>query len=254
MKIVEKAELWLPKSEEDPDDVEYDSTTIILQDDIQYYYASTKDRILNKSEIDPLTLDSVPIPNSQIWPEFPSGLIQAPQPPPQDYYIKTPSLLDYDPIKSETAITTIVLQEAEVCEILQKSPHPNIAKYFGCLVEDEKIKGLCFAKYGPNLMDRVRDGPPVDKASCLRDIRNGIEHLHSLGLIHCDINPSNIFSDQERFVVGDFDSCTREGTKLGIKRGTYPWTDDCDIAKRENDLDGLSKIERYLHTGKTPEQ
>jgi serine/threonine protein kinase len=85
------------------------------------------------------------------------------------------------------------------------------------------------------------------KNHALRSIRMGIEHLHELGLIHCDITPYNILSDQDDFVIGDFDSCTKEGTELGLKAGTKGWTkDEYKIARREMDFYGLSKIEEFL--------
>ena len=79
------------------------------------------------------------------------------------------------------------------------------------------------------------------------DIRAGIKHLHSLGMIHCDINPHNVFADVEDFVIGDFDSCTLEGDELGAKAGTDGWTsDDFVLAQRENDWFGFAKIEQFL--------
>jgi serine/threonine protein kinase len=52
----------------------------------------------------------------------------------------------------------------------------------------------------------------------------GIQHLHSLGLIYCDINPTNILMNGGTPIIGDFDSCRREGEKLGFKAGTRGWT------------------------------
>ena len=66
-------------------------------------------------------------------------------------------------------------------------------------------------------------------------------------MIHCDITPYNVLSDQDDFVVGDFDSCTKEGDELGLKAGTIGWTnDEFRIARPENDYYGLSKIEEFL--------
>jgi serine/threonine protein kinase len=100
------------------------------------------------------------------------------------------------------------LNEAEVCEILRAFPHPNIARYLGCIVENNRITGLCFVKYGMNLLERVtKDSRPFDIDLCLRGIQKGIQHLHSLDLIHCDLNPTNILIDRDTPVIGDFDSC-----------------------------------------------
>lgn len=44
-------------------------------------------------------------------------------------------------------------------EVLRLHPHPNAARYHGCVVEDGKITGLCFDRYSMTLSkeDR-RDG------------------------------------------------------------------------------------------------
>jgi serine/threonine protein kinase len=140
------------------------------------------------------------------------------------------------------------MHEAQMCEMIKRSPHRNVVKYFGCLVdEDGRISELCFARYRKTLNQMVKDGEIFDRKACLGDIRAGIEHLHSLGMIHCDINPHNVFTDVKDFVIGDFDSCTLEGDELGAKAGTDGWTsDDFVLARRENDWFGFAKIEQFL--------
>jgi serine/threonine protein kinase len=71
--------------------------------------------------------------------------------------------------------------------------------------------------------------------------------MHKLGLVHNDLNPSNIMMDGDNPVIIDFDSCKREGDELGSKAGTDGWTlDGQDHAMRENDLYSLSKIRAAL--------
>ena len=68
-----------------------------------------------------------------------------------------------------------------------------------------------------------------------------------MGLIHCDINPANIVMDGDTPVIVDFDSCQRNGEKLGIKGGTLNWTrEDFEFARPENDEYGLAKIRDFL--------
>lgn len=67
-------------------------------------------------------------------------------------------------------------------------------------------------------------------------IEKGLNHLHSLGPIHCDLNPSNILMNGDTPVIGDFDPCWRDGQRLGTKAGTMAWTnEDFEFALREND-------------------
>lgn len=195
-------------------------------------------------------------PRLNCGPEFAAtGFMRAPDPLSQDHYIKRPSLLHCDDTEvssSPGTISTLLLQEAQICEILAKSPHPNIAKYLGCVVEHDRITDLCFQKYGPDLSQRVQDNGGhalVDKESCLQSIRLGIDHLHTLGIIHCDINPSSILSDGDGFVIADFDSCAWEGEELGFKAGTQGWTrDDFKVAKPEMDFYGLDRIREFLYS------
>jgi serine/threonine protein kinase len=100
-------------------------------------------------------------------------------------------------------------------------------------------------------MQLVRDNRQFDRKGCLRAIRRAVEHLHKLGLIHGDLTPSNILSNGEDFVVGDFDSCTPEGNEFGLKAGTKGWTQgDSKMARRETDWYGVSKIEELLFPSK----
>jgi serine/threonine protein kinase len=81
-------------------------------------------------------------------------------------------------------------------------------------------------------------------------IENGIAHLHSLGLVHNDLNPLNpaniMFSEDDIPVIIDFDSCRREGENL-LKAGTPGWSDESAIvADRANDYYGLKKIKEAI--------
>lgn len=87
------------------------------------------------------------------------------------------------------------------------------------------------------------------KAS-LDGILEGIQHLHSLGLVHNDINPSNVMFDEDVTpVVNDFDSCRRIGEPLlgtGAAR-THEWHDeDAETALVKNDLDALQQLKAWL--------
>lgn len=71
--------------------------------------------------------------------------------------------------------------------------------------------------------------------------------MHALGLIHNDLNPSNIMMNGDSPVIIDFDSCKREGEKLGLKLGTFSWAmEGVDYATPQNNYFGLSKIREAL--------
>jgi serine/threonine protein kinase len=162
--------------------------------------------------------------------------------------VKRPSLLYYNDTEASTELSSLLLNKAKVCEILRASPHPNIAQYLRCIIENDKITGFCFVKYGMNLSKRVtKDTRPFNTNLFLQGIRKGIRHLYSLDLIHCDLNPTNILIDGDIPVIEDFDSYRRKGEKLGFKAKTKGWTsEDFKFARPEIDKYRLSKIRDFL--------
>lgn len=153
-----------------------------------------------------------------------------------DVYVKRLSLISWDP-QDSGSIAALVLQETEACEIL-KHPHPSVAKYHGCFVEDGGIVGLCFAYYTQTItqwLNRETNVTDPDRLACCRALESGIRHLHRLGLAHNDINPSNIVMDSEnRPVIIDFDSARPIGEELGSKAGTVGWElEDAELCAKE---------------------
>ena len=241
MEICEKGEIFVEKD----DDLIFDHTMIILRGaDDEYFYAKTNQRIFRSPIIDVNGLDATRIPADQIWPLADPQFTRAPDPL-SSTYVKRPSLLYYG--LDDLNYGSHVLTEVEACEVLKRHPHPNIAPYLGCIVKEGRIRGLVFAKYSVTLSQMLEGGTPFDRGHCLRGIEAGIRHMHNLGLVHNDLNPSNIMMDGDNPVIIDFDSCKREGDKLGSKAGTDGWTlDGQDYARRDNDLYSLSKIRAAL--------
>jgi serine/threonine protein kinase len=140
------------------------------------------------------------------------------------------------------------MHEVQMYEVIKRAPHPNIAKYYGCVVDKDGLIPDCACSDTKKTLDQmVDDGDSLDHEACLSDIKAGIGHLHGLGIIHCDINPANVFLNESTFVIGDFDSSGLEGDKLGLKGGTEGWTNhDFVLAQRENDWFGFAKIKELL--------
>ncbi|PGH02260.1 hypothetical protein AJ80_08885 [Polytolypa hystricis UAMH7299] len=174
------------------------------------YRGLSKHRYRSNSEVERSHLtDTIPIPPKDYCPIFQSNFTRAPDSLLANSYIKRPRLSNYRS-RYPTEISEQVRREVEVCELLRSKPHPNLAQYHGCEVRDGLITGLCFTKYNRTLLERVnpkffgKHSPPSNGLVSSEDLRpwldgveHGIQHLHKLGLIHNDLNPSNIMFDSD---------------------------------------------------------
>ena len=153
-----------------------------------------------------------------------------------------------------------VLREVQTYELLSRKPHPNIAEYLGCIIKDGLIRGICLTRYEETLGQRVNPSGIKkrrfqygeqrlrSRRNFARDIASGLKHLHSIGLVHNDIKPSNIMiKEGETPIIIDFDSCVPEGQPLHQVGRTSLWHDkQVDVAIPSNDLDALQEISEWL--------
>jgi serine/threonine protein kinase len=237
-------------------------TIVVYSHDNETYLARYNGRCGDKTDIPPGELkDIVKLDKTAFQPDYQSIFTQAQ--PTDQHFIKRPSLLRYDPISNANMISVMneVLQDVQVCEILRLHPHPNIAKYMGCEVQDGKISGICFKQYKQSLLQRLNPGHLNKRmfatAACLdakwcssiiEGIRDALEHLHALGFVHNDLTPPNVMLDERgTAIIIDFGSSRRIGESLKGVRRTYEWYDDeVMIVSPSNDLDALAEIEAWL--------
>lgn len=232
---------------------EYNHTKVIFTDGAGIYYARVEHRVSDGDvALTELRDDAILITTEEVTPIAPKDVTIAPEPLPNNCYVKRPDLLRH--IVGSDVVRNLLLQEALVCENFIRSPHVNLAKYYGCVVESGRIAGLCFAKYANTLAGKATEpgGLQVDRMQgWLNGIKQGIDHLHSLGLAHNDLNPYNIMfmeGDDDTPVIIDFDSCQADGDAVGIKVGSVGWMPEGGLrsSMRENDYFGLKKIEEFL--------
>jgi serine/threonine protein kinase len=223
------------------DDHIFDETKIILRKGEDEYFYAKSSQPLRPAEVDIDTLDAVAIPMKHIWPLADPTFTRAPEPVPENCYLKRKSVLDYEDGSDAIGFGDTILAEVEACEVLRKHPHPNIVQYLGCVIKDGRVRALAFNKHSVTLRDMVKAKTPFDKNRCLDAIEAGVRHMHDLGLIHNDLNPSNIMMDGNNPIIIDFDSCKPEGQKM-IKGGTYGYSLPEEYSKRSNDVYGLSRM------------
>src|SRR5690349_4081664 len=93
------------------------------------------------------------------------------------------------------SIPRVLLDEIRIMELLEQHPHPNIVRYHGCRVRRGRVTGLVLDRHG-TVLDALENDEELqtslDKDSIMTDIEATVAHLHSLGLAHNDLNPSNV--------------------------------------------------------------
>jgi serine/threonine protein kinase len=147
----------------------------------------------------------------------------------------------------------VTLHDIQTCEMLLRNPHPNICQYRGVVVDKTgHVISLMSDRYDMDLGDLVKAGQCFDADACIRDVQNGLIHLHSLGPIHYDPKPANIFysTHMVRFVLGDFDASQQIGTRIRLKRGAEGFrpliTKSTDIASPAMDWYGIEVLKFWL--------
>lgn len=132
---------------------------------------------------------------------------------------------------------------------MRRNAHANVVAFEGCVVHDGRIIGLCLKRYPLTLDKRLnsQDREPLDKLACFEGIISGVGRLHSLGIAHNDLNPSNIMlDDHDHPVIVDLGSCKPFGEPL-TEMGTPKWNDGFDENSTPgNDTIGLNKLRDWL--------
>ena len=240
---------------------QYVNRLLVVCQDNKLYTAKWPDRFNDPTDFSQLS-DPQRIETEDRGPEIQKEWTRAPVEltASEDVYVKKPSLVRLATEDLEYPIR----REIEALEILRKHPHPNIGVYHGYLEARGRVTGLCLERYKATLYERVDPGHLKKNAfrksgrelvdeeikASLDGILAGIKHLHSLGLVHNDITPSNIMYDEDGAVVlVDFDSCRRIGEDLRETNAgrTFEWHDESvETSLVENDLDAFAEIKTWL--------
>lgn len=73
-------------------------------------------------------------------------------------------------------------------------PHPNVVRYYGCVLKDERITHLCLQRCYCNLAEYAEVGLSSEETDeLLGQVQEGLKFLHGLGLAHNDIHPGEFF-------------------------------------------------------------
>ncbi|KAL5342168.1 kinase-like domain-containing protein [Aspergillus crustosus] len=163
-------------------------------------------------------------------------------------YVKRPGLRWYEDVMGTEYCSKAVLEETLVMEEISRSPHPNIIRYHGSRVRRGYITSIVLEKLDITLDDFVStpESQHLNRIEFFESLRSAVEHLHSLGLAHNDINPQNIMVKNGAPVLIDFDSCQPFGKRLQ-SLGTEGWYEKPFFtSEKEHDVYSLGKIQEWL--------
>ena len=102
----------------------------------------------------------------------------------------------------------------EVYSLLSDITHPNLMQVYDCIADGDKCVSLC--EYIPGMtleqaVENYRPYPDNQVRAIMSGVCDGLTALHSLGLIHRDINPSNVMITQNGVVkITDYDISRRK--------------------------------------------
>ncbi|ORY06753.1 hypothetical protein BCR34DRAFT_571084 [Clohesyomyces aquaticus] len=153
-----------------------------------------------------------------------------------DVFVKRTDLLRYASWGVKES-RELLPREARVGELLLESPHPNLVRYYRALIQtggelglygkmvklgDEKLTfltGLCFKRYEASLYDAIEvRGEKPDGARTLEALQAGMEYLHRLGIVHCDIHLFDIFVEKDGNYLKNFDISFPTGQRMDAQK------------------------------------
>lgn len=130
------------------------------------------------------TLEGDLIPREWVCGRVQQGFTAAMLPLPEDTHIKRPDLHAHE--EGATPTGNLLVQEAQICEMLREHPHPNICEYRGYIPDAEEgwFFGLALKRYERTLKEAFLSEDDLEADSAMRALRSAVAHLHSLGLVH----------------------------------------------------------------------
>jgi serine/threonine protein kinase len=193
------------------------------------------------------------IPDEELYPKVPEDIQLTLVPENLDNdsaYVKRPGLTNYESMKGTDFVPKALLDETLIMEQISKSPHPNIIGYHGCRVRRGRITAILLEQLEETLTQRASTPSiqELDQDGFLKALESAVDHIHSLGLAHNDINPDNIMFKNGAPVLIDFGSCQPFGKRLQ-SLGTPGWYEELFFtSEKKHDIYSLTKMREWLRS------
>jgi len=224
---------------------------LVAPDEVVYFGESSKKK--RDITLGEYSAALKPVPDHELYPKVPEcvQLTLAPQSLDESSaYIKRPWLNSYESTRGTDFVAKALLDETLIMESISQSPHPNIVGYYGCRVRRGRITAIVLERLETTLTQYAWSPSfkDLDHVRFLEEIESAVEHLHSLGLAHNDINPDNIMVNDGRPAVIDFGSCQPFGKKLE-SLGTAGWYEEIFFtSEKKHDTYSLAKLREWFET------
>jgi calcium-dependent protein kinase len=149
--------------------------------------------------------------------------------------------------------------ELEVYQLLKNNQHSNIVKIYDVLVEDKFYLVLKEYINGVNLAEYKCGKTASSLSNIINQISSGLNHIHSLDIIHGDIKLENIMIYNTKIKIVDFDLARIAKTKYifseyiyGTENYIAPESFDMNVYSKNADLWAFGILLYKLVTGKFP--
>lgn len=92
-------------------------------------------------------LEGTVIQHDLVYAAWREDITEVTMPLPRNTFVKTPEYL------SELSKPDLINAEINILELLSKTPHPNVCKYYGCIRDGAYVMGICLQKVIFNLLN-----------------------------------------------------------------------------------------------------
>ncbi|KAK5988163.1 hypothetical protein PT974_12303 [Cladobotryum mycophilum] len=191
------------------------------------------------------------IKDEELFPEVPANVELTIAPENWDNstaFIKRPGLICYESVKGTNFITKSMMDETLIMEQISKNPHPHIVHYHGCHVRRGRITAIVIELLDKTLTQYVStlEFEALDRPKFIAALESAVDHLHSMGLAHNDINPDNIMVKDGMPVLIDLGSCQPYGNRLQ-SLGSEGWYEELFFtSEKKHDTFSMNKLKEWI--------